>query len=76
MLSMLSCANQAALDATKELWPESTLLINKIYGPKAPCLYVYTDEEGKMNVACMLSEEGTRMGCVLGGTIFNMAMHV
>ena len=67
---------QAALDATKVLWPESTLLINKIYGPKAPCLYVYADADGNTHIACMLSEEGARMGCVMGGMIFKMSMHV
>ena len=67
---------QAVLDATMEMWPESTLLVNKIYGPKAACLYVYLDEDANTQVACMLSEEGARMGCVLGGTIFNLCMHV
>ena len=67
---------QAALDATKELWPESTLLINKIYGPKAACLYLYKDDDDNTHVAVMLSEEGSRMGCVMGGTIFNICMHV
>ena len=67
---------QAALDATKQMWPESTLLVNKIYGPKAACLYLHLDEDGNTHVACMLSEEGARMGCVLGGTIFNICMHI
>ena len=67
---------QVVLDATKEMWPEATLLINKVYGPKAPCIYLYDDAEGVKHAACMLSEEGSRMGCILGGTIFNIAVHV
>ena len=67
---------QVIMDAAKEMWPEATLLINGIYGPKAPCLYVYTASDGTLHVECMLSEQGARMGCVLGGTIFNMAVHL
>ena len=54
---------QAVLDAQNELWPEATLLVGRVYGPKAPCLYVYNDEDVHLHVDCMLSQEGSRMGC-------------
>ena len=56
---------QVLFDSAKEMWPKATLLTNMIYGPKAPCLYVYADSAGTIHVKCMLSEEGARMGCVL-----------
>ena len=67
---------QVLLDSAKVMWPEATLLTNRIYGPKAPCLYVYTDSAGMIHVKCMLSEHGARMGCVFGGTLFNMGVHL
>ena len=40
-----------------------------------PVLYIFTDEDGVTWVHVILSKEGTRMGCVLGGILFDLTAH-
>ena len=67
---------QAMLDAVDEIWPEATRIFNKIYGVAAPVFYVHEGSDGTTQIRVTRSEQGARMGCVIGGFAFNVAMHV
>ena len=61
---------QAMLDVVDDIWPEATSIVNKTYGLDAPCIFLFDDDSGDHRIACMLSQQGVRMGCVLGSFLY------
>jgi hypothetical protein len=68
-------SRQAIIDTVAFVWPEAMTVMNCFYGIDAPCFYNYEDEDGNYHMDVIISEEGVRMGCVIGGFCFNATMH-
>jgi hypothetical protein len=66
---------QAMLDTVALLWPEAVSLVNKTYGIDAPCIFLFTDDDGTSHVARMLSQQGVRMGCVMGTFLYCLTVY-
>lgn len=57
---------QDMMDAVATLWPEATLVYNKVYGIDGPCFYVYEDDDGTTRMRVTRNEERTHMGRAWG----------
>jgi hypothetical protein len=57
------------------VWPEATKQFNAYYGPAAPCVYLFFDDEGNRTARVSFSTQGTRAGCVVGSAGFDIALH-
>jgi hypothetical protein len=45
------------------------------YGMPSVCLYMYRDGNNVLIIQVILGTDGTRMGCIVGGTGFNITVH-
>ena len=78
MIKTTDCENgfnafirQTMVDSQHRRWPEGTRTVNAIYGPKSVAIYVFTDSSNTTHVWVMMSEEGSRMGDILGNFLFD-----
>ena len=63
------------LATVAEHWSEATSIYLKTYAHDSPCMYAYTDDEGNNCLGVTRSQEGSRMGCVLGSISFNLTAY-
>jgi hypothetical protein len=64
---------QALLDVIHSKWPEAVAAFNTYYGIDSACLFTsHLDDIAKIHV--FLSQQGTRMGCVLGSIGFDLVV--
>ena len=61
-----SLSRQALLDAHCKAFPQATAIFNTIYGIKAPCFVIDTNNQ----LVQILSEQGSRQGCSAGSESF------
>ena len=62
------------LKETAKRWPEATDLANMMYGEPSLAIYTYPGEDGLLHVRLNYSQDGARMGCVLGSTLYDLGV--
>jgi hypothetical protein len=75
---MTNCFNEfdrnALLAAVEDEWPETLNLWQMVYGLDSPIFIHYADKDGLDHFIIVLSESGSRMGCVWGSIALGLAI--
>ena len=55
-------------------WPQAVNLVNMVYGLPSLALYSYRGGDGILHLRYNFSEQGARMGCVLGSALYDFGI--